>query len=79
MERWHDFYVAAGGAAAVLLGLLFVSLSLHLKPRSLRVRHALPRWHADHDRPRLRVGVRLVDAHPDKRFCDTSSARLAVG
>ena len=23
MERWHDFYVAAGGAAAVLLGLLF--------------------------------------------------------
>jgi hypothetical protein len=30
MERWHDFYVAAGGAAAVLLGLLFVSLSLHL-------------------------------------------------
>jgi len=30
MERWHDYYVAAGGAAAVLLGLLFVSLSLHL-------------------------------------------------
>jgi hypothetical protein len=30
MERWHDFYITAGGAAAVLLGLLFVSLSLHL-------------------------------------------------
>ena len=30
MERWHDYYVAAGGAAAVLLGLLFVGLSLHL-------------------------------------------------
>ena len=30
VERWHDYYVAAGGAAAVLLGLLFVSLSLHL-------------------------------------------------
>ena len=30
IERLHDFYVAAGGAAAVLLGLLFVSLSLHL-------------------------------------------------
>jgi hypothetical protein len=29
VERWHDYYVAAGGAA-VLLGLLFVSLSLHL-------------------------------------------------
>ena len=25
IERWHDYYVAAGGAAAVLLGLLFVS------------------------------------------------------
>src|SRR5829696_8721495 len=30
VERWHDYYVTAGGAAAVLLGLLFVSLSLHL-------------------------------------------------
>jgi hypothetical protein len=30
IERWHDFYVAAGGAAAVLLGLLFLSVSLHL-------------------------------------------------
>jgi hypothetical protein len=30
VERWHDYYVAAGGAAAVLVGLLFVSLSLHL-------------------------------------------------
>ena len=30
VERWYDYYVAAGGAAAVLVGLLFVSLSLHL-------------------------------------------------
>ena len=30
IERWHDFYVAAGGAATVLLGLLFLSVSLHL-------------------------------------------------
>jgi hypothetical protein len=30
LQRWHDYYVAAGGAAAVLLGLLFVGLSLHL-------------------------------------------------
>jgi hypothetical protein len=30
VQRWHDYYVVAGGAAAVLLGLLFVSLSLHL-------------------------------------------------
>jgi len=31
IERWHDYYLAAGGASAVLLGLLFVSLSLHLE------------------------------------------------
>jgi hypothetical protein len=30
VERWHDYYGAAPPAAAVLLGLLFVSLSLHL-------------------------------------------------
>jgi hypothetical protein len=30
VERWHDYYVAAAGAAAVLVGLLLVSFSLHL-------------------------------------------------
>ena len=30
VQRWHDFYLAAAGAAAVLLGLLFLSVSLHL-------------------------------------------------
>jgi hypothetical protein len=30
LERWHDFYTLAGSAAAALLGLLFVSVSLHL-------------------------------------------------
>jgi hypothetical protein len=29
--RWHDFYVVAGTAAATLVGLLFVGLSLHLR------------------------------------------------
>src|SRR5438552_7913695 len=29
--RWHDFYVLAGTAAATLMGLLFVALSLHLE------------------------------------------------
>ena len=28
--RWHDFYALVGGASAGLLGLLFVSVSLHL-------------------------------------------------
>lgn len=29
--RWHDFYALVGGASAGLLGLLFVSVSLHLE------------------------------------------------
>ncbi len=31
VSSWHDFYVMAGTAAATLLGLLFVSLSLNLE------------------------------------------------
>jgi hypothetical protein len=27
---WHDFYMLAGSAAATLLGLLFVAVSLHI-------------------------------------------------
>ena len=30
-ERWHEFYTIAGTAAATLVGLLFVGLSLHLR------------------------------------------------
>jgi modulator of FtsH protease len=30
LESWHDFYQLSGSAAAALLGLLFVSVSLHL-------------------------------------------------
>jgi hypothetical protein len=30
-QRWRDFYVLAGTAAATLVGLLFVGLSLHLR------------------------------------------------
>jgi hypothetical protein len=32
---WHDFYVATAGAAAVLLGLVFVAMSLHYDLRNL--------------------------------------------
>jgi hypothetical protein len=28
-DRWHDFYVMSGGAAAALAGLIFVAMSLH--------------------------------------------------
>jgi hypothetical protein len=31
-EAWHDFYLMAGGAGAVLTGLIFVAVSLHLRP-----------------------------------------------
>jgi hypothetical protein len=30
-DRWHEFYVMVGGAAAVLLGLIFVAISIHLR------------------------------------------------
>jgi hypothetical protein len=30
IESWHDFYMLAGSAAATLLGLLFVAVSLHI-------------------------------------------------
>jgi modulator of FtsH protease len=31
MEEWHDFFLAAAGAAAVLAGLLFVGVSINLE------------------------------------------------
>lgn len=31
VESWHDFYMLAGSAAATLLGLLFVAVSLNLR------------------------------------------------
>lgn len=31
LQGWHDFYIVAGSAAATLVGLLFVGLSLHLR------------------------------------------------
>jgi hypothetical protein len=31
VRNWHDFYVTAGAAAATLVGLLFVGLTLHIR------------------------------------------------
>jgi hypothetical protein len=35
VAEWHDFYVASTGATAVLLGLTFVGLTIHLERRGL--------------------------------------------
>ena len=34
IDRWHDFYMLAGTAAATLIGLLFVSLTLSIEVMS---------------------------------------------
>jgi modulator of FtsH protease len=39
VDRWSDFYVAAGGAAAALTGLLFIAVSL--RPREIRHSHLM--------------------------------------
>jgi hypothetical protein len=31
LAQWREFYLAVAGAAAVLLGLVFIALSLHLE------------------------------------------------
>ena len=31
MDEWHDFFLAAAGAAAVLAGLVFVGVSINLE------------------------------------------------
>ena len=31
-EAWHDFYIMVGGASAALTGLIFVAVSIHLRP-----------------------------------------------
>ncbi|MGB8361394.1 MAG: hypothetical protein WCE80_08355 [Acidimicrobiia bacterium] len=38
LAEWESFYVAAAGAAAVLLGLVFVALSLHFERHRGRLR-----------------------------------------
>jgi len=35
LAGWHDFFVASTGAAAVLLGLTFVGLTIHVERRGL--------------------------------------------
>ncbi len=35
LPTWHDFFVASAGAAAVLLGLTFVGLAVHVERRRL--------------------------------------------
>jgi hypothetical protein len=42
-DEWHDFFIVVGGAAAVLMGLVFVALSINLEPV---VRDATHRYRA---------------------------------
>jgi hypothetical protein len=42
-DEWHDFFIMVGGAAAVLMGLVFVALSINIGPV---VRDATHRYRA---------------------------------
>ena len=35
LAGWHDFYLASAGASAVLLGLTFVGMTIHVERRAL--------------------------------------------
>ena len=42
MDEWHDFFLAAAGAAAVLAGLVFVGLSINLDTNMATPAYGLP-------------------------------------
>jgi modulator of FtsH protease len=42
MDEWHDFFLAAAGAAAVLAGLVFVGLSINLDTIMSNPNYGLP-------------------------------------
>src|SRR4051812_50093971 len=42
MDDWHDFFLAAAGAAAVLAGLVFVGLSINLEMIMSNPAYGLP-------------------------------------
>ncbi|MDQ4001452.1 MAG: hypothetical protein M3283_10730, partial [Actinomycetota bacterium] len=42
MDEWHDFFLAAAGAAAVLAGLVFVGLSINLDTIMATPTYGLP-------------------------------------
>jgi hypothetical protein len=41
LASWHEFLIVTGGAAAVLLGLVFIGLSIRMEDRDMRNRYFL--------------------------------------
>jgi len=68
LQGWHDFYVTAGAAAATLVGLLFVGLSLHIKvvvsQPDVRSLARVTRGRAEREASRYRTPLRVT-----KRGC----------
>jgi hypothetical protein len=44
VERWHDFYILTGTAAATLIGLMFVALSFAIGSKAERTRGDMNAW-----------------------------------
>jgi len=59
VREWHDFYVVAGGAAAALLGLLFV--------RADAQRRSDPRRQPDAPEAHRRAGIPELHRRADQR------------
>ena len=80
VARWHDFYVLSGTAAATLMGLLFVSLSLHVETLRRDPRNELERIARSAFTSFLIVlFIALLLLSPDVQRRPLATALIAIG
>jgi hypothetical protein len=80
VARWHEFYVLSGTAAATLMGLLFVSLSLHVETLRRDPRNQLERVARSAFTSFLIVlFIALLLLSPDVQRRPLATALIAIG